>query len=78
MHKIIPLGLGLLCLGTWAWGQPQAGGPTDIPYVGSTACKTCHPAIYERWSKTRMANVVRDPRLIPKRSSRTCLNRTRW
>jgi predicted CXXCH cytochrome family protein len=34
-------------------------------YVGSTACKTCHPAMYERWSKTRMANVVTDPRVHP-------------
>ena len=35
-------------------------------YVGSVACQTCHAEIYERWSKTRMANVVRDP----KRASR--------
>src|SRR4030095_2166408 len=34
-------------------------------YTGSTACKTCHPAMYERWSKTRMANVVTDPRVHP-------------
>jgi predicted CXXCH cytochrome family protein len=34
-------------------------------YVGSTACKTCHPAVYGRWSKTRMANVVRDPKTHP-------------
>lgn len=34
-------------------------------YVGSTACKTCHPQIYERWRKTRMANVVRDPKQHP-------------
>ena len=34
-------------------------------YVGSTACRACHPAIYERWSKTRMANVVRDPKVHP-------------
>jgi hypothetical protein len=34
-------------------------------YTGSAACKTCHPAIYERWKKTRMANVVRDPREHP-------------
>ena len=34
-------------------------------YTGSTACKTCHPAMYERWSKTRMANVVRDPKVHP-------------
>ena len=31
-------------------------------YSGSVACRTCHPAIYARWSKTRMANVVRDPK----------------
>lgn len=34
-------------------------------YVGSAACKTCHPQIYARWSRTRMANVVRDPREHP-------------
>jgi predicted CXXCH cytochrome family protein len=42
-----------------AAGTPQAG------YVGSTACRTCHAATYDRWSKTRMANVVRDPRQHP-------------
>ncbi len=34
-------------------------------YVGSAACKSCHLAIYERWQRTRMANVVRDPREHP-------------
>ena len=34
-------------------------------YAGSAACKTCHPAVYKRWSKTRMANVVRDPKTHP-------------
>ncbi|MEO8096806.1 MAG: cytochrome c3 family protein [Acidobacteriota bacterium] len=34
-------------------------------YVGSQQCKTCHPATFERWSKTRMANVVRDPKVHP-------------
>jgi len=34
-------------------------------YVGSAACKSCHPALYQRWSRTRMANVVRDPRQHP-------------
>jgi predicted CXXCH cytochrome family protein len=34
-------------------------------YVGSAACRTCHPQIYERWKKTRMANVVRDPKEHP-------------
>jgi predicted CXXCH cytochrome family protein len=34
-------------------------------YVGSAACKACHAEVYARWSKTRMANVVRDPRQHP-------------
>ena len=34
-------------------------------YVGSAACKTCHSAIYLRWQKTPMANVVRDPKEHP-------------
>jgi hypothetical protein len=47
-------------------GQPSAlpQGLTES-YVCTTACKTCHPAIYERWSKTRMANVVRGPKTHP-------------
>jgi predicted CXXCH cytochrome family protein len=35
------------------------------PYVGSKDCEKCHAAIYERWKKTPMANVVRDPREYP-------------
>jgi predicted CXXCH cytochrome family protein len=34
-------------------------------YVGSQSCKKCHADIYERWQKTPMANVVRDPREHP-------------
>ena len=34
-------------------------------YVGSQACNTCHSEIYDRWKKTRMANVVRDPKEHP-------------
>jgi predicted CXXCH cytochrome family protein len=34
-------------------------------YAGSAACKPCHAALYDRWSKTRMANVVKDPSLHP-------------
>jgi predicted CXXCH cytochrome family protein len=41
-------------------------GPVDsAAYVGSAACKKCHEEIYARWSKSRMANVVRDPREHP-------------
>ncbi|MGC1560203.1 MAG: c-type cytochrome, partial [Bradyrhizobium sp.] len=38
---------------------------TPPHYVGSVACKSCHEGVYARWSKTRMANVVRDPREHP-------------
>ena len=41
---------------------PVGAAPT---YVGSTACKTCHSAVYARWQKTPMANVVRDPKEHP-------------
>ena len=34
-------------------------------YVGSSRCGDCHPAVYARWSKTRMANVVTDPKEHP-------------
>src|SRR5436309_7484112 len=43
-------------------GLPSVAAPT---YVGSAACKTCHAAIYARWQKTPMANVVRDPKEHP-------------
>ena len=48
------------------WGQGAAP-PHGLTasYVGSVVCKTCHPAMYERWSKTRMANVVTDPKVHP-------------
>jgi predicted CXXCH cytochrome family protein len=34
-------------------------------YVGSAACRSCHTEIYDRWQKTLMANVVRDPHVHP-------------
>jgi len=34
-------------------------------YIGSQACERCHAQIYERWRKTPMANIVRDPRQHP-------------
>jgi len=44
--------------------------PAQLPvsgpaYAGSGTCADCHQAIYERWAKTRMANVVTDPRVRP-------------
>lgn len=34
-------------------------------YTGSKACQSCHQDIYARWSKTAMANVLRDPKTHP-------------
>jgi predicted CXXCH cytochrome family protein len=54
----------LLGLRFAAFGQQQST-QANAQYVGSTTCKTCHPAMYARWTKTRMANVVRDPKVSP-------------
>lgn len=48
----------LILLSLPLWGQ-------TAQYVGSTACRTCHTAVYDRWKKTRMANVVLDPKEHP-------------
>src|SRR3954453_16007339 len=34
-------------------------------YAGSSKCRDCHAEVFARWSKTRMANVVRDPKVHP-------------
>jgi len=47
-------------------------------YVGSAACKSCHSAIYNRWSKTRMANVVRDPKTHPEAIIPDLASPIRW
>ena len=44
--------------------QPAAA-PSGGAYIGSTACRNCHASIYSRWTRTRMANVVRDPKTHP-------------
>lgn len=53
-------------LSTTLYAQPVSP-PQGLSatYVGSTACKTCHSEKYERWTKTRMANVVTDPTAHP-------------
>ena len=38
---------------------------SSATYVGSAACRRCHTPIYERWSRTRTANVVSDPKQHP-------------
>jgi len=44
---------------------PSPATPEGRSYVGSETCRRCHAATYERWSKTRMANVVTDPKTRP-------------
>ena len=41
------------------------GAFAQTAYTGSAACKSCHAAVYDRWAKTRMANVVLDPATHP-------------
>jgi predicted CXXCH cytochrome family protein len=43
----------------------QTAALASARYIGSAACSKCHAEIYERWKKTPMANVVRDPREHP-------------
>jgi predicted CXXCH cytochrome family protein len=49
----------LLMSATVAWAQPKA------QFVGSESCKGCHAAAYAGWKKTRMANVIQDPKVHP-------------
>lgn len=43
----------------------QANAIGSAHYVGSQACEKCHQDVYNRWQKTPMANIVRDPRQHP-------------
>ena len=43
----------------------QTYAASSAHYAGSLACAKCHSEIYQRWKKTPMANVVRDPREHP-------------
>jgi predicted CXXCH cytochrome family protein len=63
--KLLYIGV-LMAMFALAHGQTVMPAPgLTAGYVGSAACKTCHPAMYARWSKTRMANVVTDPKTHP-------------
>jgi predicted CXXCH cytochrome family protein len=49
--------------------EPQASVEPPViagaHYVGSAACQSCHSEVFDRWKKTRMANVVLDPKVHP-------------
>jgi predicted CXXCH cytochrome family protein len=48
-----------------AAGPPAGTLAPDAHFVGSAACQQCHAEVFARWSKTKMANVVRDPKVHP-------------
>jgi predicted CXXCH cytochrome family protein len=50
---------------TFLFLAPGALSAQTAQYVGSVACRSWHSTIYDRWSRTRMANVVRDPKTHP-------------
>src|SRR5438034_5147303 len=43
----------------------QTRAPAPATYVGSAACTRCHAPIANRYARTRMANVLKDPREHP-------------
>jgi len=45
--------------------QTEQAAVSSAHYVGSQACEKCHAEIYDRWKKTPMANIVRDPHEHP-------------
>ena len=54
----------MACAMTPSLAHAQAT-PRTPAYVGSAECRVCHTSVYDRWKKTRMANVVRDPKEHP-------------
>jgi predicted CXXCH cytochrome family protein len=62
----------LICAPTLGQTQkrPQVSGQNatsvdKLHYVGSEACKSCHLSQYNGWKKSRMANILLDPRQHP-------------
>lgn len=58
-----------LSAGTCSFAQnaasPDATVPPKAHFVGSESCKVCHLDQYNGWKKTRMANVLLDPKEHP-------------
>ncbi|MGA9671285.1 MAG: cytochrome c3 family protein [Terracidiphilus sp.] len=49
----------------WRGSTQTAGRSAKAVFVGSGKCERCHATIYASWKKTRMANVIRDPKAHP-------------
>ena len=68
VSSVTPRGPIRLTAAPPAIATPQpAANTSDVKarYVGSRACQRCHAATFERWSHTRMANVITDPKVNP-------------
>jgi predicted CXXCH cytochrome family protein len=57
--------LGALCAFVYSASTAVRSQTPQPQYAGSVSCRRCHAPTYERWSKTLMANVVRDPKAHP-------------
>ncbi|MCB9383523.1 MAG: cytochrome C [Bryobacterales bacterium] len=63
---LLHFGAPLLALVGTVLGFGQVAPPANEgPFVGSQACQSCHPKIYERWRKTLMANILVDVKEHP-------------
>ncbi|HEX4284959.1 MAG TPA: cytochrome c3 family protein [Terracidiphilus sp.] len=45
--------------------RAASAAPERQHYVGSEACRTCHQQAYSGWKKSRMANILLDPKIHP-------------
>src|SRR5277367_5359819 len=55
----------LLLLGLSAEAALSQEQSSKAHFIGSEKCAKCHASAYKGWKQTRMANVVRDPKLHP-------------
>src|SRR3989454_12789357 len=62
---VVSAGISLSVHSQPATTLPSRQVPSARTYVGSGTCGSCHVELYQRWSRTRMANVVSDPRVRP-------------
>lgn len=62
-HALIALFL-LACALAGVRGRAETAKPS-AHFVGSESCKPCHAKAYNGWKETRMANVIRDPKVHP-------------
>jgi hypothetical protein len=65
MLRILLLTIACAAAACSVQAQTNAAQPQSKKFVGSAACKSCHEAAYNGWRQTRMANIVRDPKVHP-------------